>query len=148
MAKKKTGRPTKYSDELADKICSLISNTSQGLSAICEADDMPSTVTVYSWLGDDKHKYFLNEYARARESQADLLADEIISIADDSSGDRTTTDDGREVMDSEFVGRSRLRVDARKWKASKLAPKKYGEKLQTEVSGGLTITVTPPKNDE
>ena len=148
MAKEIQGRPTKYSDDLADKICTLISNTSQGLSKICEGDDMPSTATVYNWLGDDKHKYFLDKYAHARESQADLLADEIISIADESTGDVVKGADGEEKLNGEYVARSRLRVDARKWKASKLAPKKYGDKLQTEVSGGFTINVKAPKNDD
>ena len=131
MAGKK-GRPTKYSKELAEKICSEISTTSRGLVNICEDSGMPSTVTVYSWLNNDDD--FLNMYTHAREEQADLLADQIIEIADDSSGDeQINPDTGAVSLNSEFAARSRLRVDARKWKASKLAPKKYGDRIQHDV---------------
>ena len=101
---------------------------------------MPSTSVVYRWLSDDEHKEFRDNYAQAREQQADLLADEIIEIADDSSGDVIEVN-GKVVMDHEFAARSRLRVDARKWKASKLAPKKYGDKI--ELGGEIKIeTIT------
>nr|WP_241430770.1 hypothetical protein [Tatumella saanichensis] len=81
---------------------------------------------------------FRNQYARAREVQADVLAEEIIEIADDSSGDVIVDEDGREQTNHERVARSRLRVDARKWYASKLAPKKYGDRIQHE----QTIQIT------
>lgn len=142
MAKKKdiqpkeTGRPSKYSQEIADKICEQISTTSKGLKAICEANGMPCVATVYNWLNDKEHKDFLDRYARAREEQADLLADEIISIADDGSNDNITvsTKNGSyDIENKEWTSRSKLRVEARKWKASKLAPKKYGEKQQVDI---------------
>lgn len=133
-------RPSKYNEKLADKICLLLSTTSQGLNTICKAKDMPSTVTVYDWLNKDKE--FLNRYAHAREAQADLLADEVIEIADDSSEDMEVTigEDGvkTEKPNSENIQRSRLRVDARKWKAAKLSPKKYGEKIQQEITTTTT----------
>jgi len=132
------GRPSKYTEELADEICLLISTTSQGLNTICKGDDMPSTVTVYAWLKNNKE--FLNKYARAREEQADLLADEIIEIADNQQDDII---EGK--VNHENINRSRLRVDARKWKASKLAPKKYGEKIQQEIT---TVEEQPLFPDE
>src|SRR3546814_4173198 len=68
----------------------------------------------------------LQQYARARDNQADTLADEILDIADDGSNDYVGED---EKYNGDAVARSRLRVDARKWLAGKLAPKKYGEKI-------------------
>lgn len=126
------GRPTDYNQEIADLICEKLSD-GISLREICQADDMPARATVFRWLG--LHKEFSDQYARAKEEQAEALADEIVAIADDKTGDTVVTDDGREIANSEFIARSRLRVDARKWVASKLKPKKYGDKVQTEVSG-------------
>lgn len=137
-------RPTKYSKEIADKICQEIATTSKGLNAICKSDGMPSVRTVYNWLNDSEFAEFLQSYTRAREAQADLIAEEIIQIADDSSNDTMTIkkgDEEIEVENKEWVNRSRLRVDARKWIASKLAPKKYGDKVdvKAELSGELSV---------
>jgi hypothetical protein len=68
--------------------------------------------------------------------QADKLFREIIEIADDKSGDYITTSDGKRVVDHENIQRSRLRVDARKWAAARLAPKKYGDQMTHDVKGG------------
>ncbi len=78
-------------------------------------------------------------YAMAKEQQAALLADEIITISDDSSEDALITEDGKRIYNKEFVNRSRLRVDARKWVAAHLLPKKYGDKLGIEHSGEVNI---------
>lgn len=78
-------------------------------------------------------------YARARELQGELLAEQILPISDDGSADMVTRyrEDGSEyqAVDQEHINRSRLRVDARKWLASKLAPKKYGDRTAMELSG-------------
>lgn len=121
------GRPTDYSQELADYICERISD-GESLRAICESDDMPNRATVFRWLG--KHQEFSDQYARAREEQAEALADEIVSIADQMP---PITDNGS--TDSGHVSWQKNRVEARKWVASKLKPKKYGDKVQQEVSG-------------
>jgi hypothetical protein len=76
---------------------------------------------------------FRGQYAR--EEQADKLFREIIEIADDASGDYVTTSDGKTIVDHENVQRSRLRVDARKWAAARLAPKKYGDHISHDVKG-------------
>lgn len=128
------GRPSLYTIELADEICAIISNTTLGLNAICRADNMPDRVTIYRWVADNKE--FRNKYARAKELQAELLAEEIMDIADDVGRDTLTINKGDkdiEVPDNEWINRSRLRIDARKWLLSKLLPKKYGDKL--ELSG-------------
>src|SRR5260370_1722018 len=78
---------------------------------------------------------FRDQYARAREEQADKLFREIIEIADDASGDYVTTSDGKRIVDHENIQRSRLRVDARTWAAARLAPKKYGDHISHDVKG-------------
>ena len=98
------------------------------MASICRADDMPCESSVYGWLR--KNEEFLQNYTRAKEDQADLLAEQIIEIADETSNDTVTGKDGQEIANSEWINRSRLRVDARKWVAAKLKPKKYGDKLE------------------
>lgn len=88
----------------------------------------------------------IEQYARAREAQADKLADDILAIADDGQRDTYIDSDGNERTDQDVIARSRLRVDARKWLASKMAPKKYGDKTESEVThkGGFTVTWANP----
>lgn len=143
QVKRKQGQPTKYTEELADKICELIASSNNGVHVISqELKIAPSSV--FLWLST--HKYFSDKYTRAREVQAELLADEIIQIADDGTNDYMTITKGDHeynVEDKEVTNRSKLRVDARKWKASKLAPKKYGDKLELEHKGEIkTISET------
>lgn len=109
-------RPTIYTADLDASICGQIAE-GKPLTVICRADEMPSTTTVYRWIAENQE--FRDRYARAREDQADTLADEILHIADES-------------LDPQL---GRLRVDARKWVAAKLKPKKYGDKVSQEISG-------------
>lgn len=129
------GRPTDYTQETALSICERIAD-GESLRSICLADEMPSKATVFRWL--TLHAVFRDQYAHAREAQADSLADEMLDIADDGSNDwmeRSEKKGGGWEENGEAIGRSRLRLDARKWIASKLKPKKYGEKLTSELSG-------------
>ncbi len=131
-AKPKRGRPTLYSEALADEICELIMQ-GKALPDVAKAVHVDKT-TILRWV--EKHPDFCNRYARAREVQADVLAEEIIAIADDPATEEIQDgDETRTVISSSAVQRNRLRVDARKWYASKLAPKKYGDKLDTTVTG-------------
>ncbi len=134
---KKTGRPSRYTDQVVAKICKRLAE-GESLRKVCMDTSMPAISTVMGWLSDGKHSEFLEQYACARELQADTLFDEALEIADETSEDWTTTETGARVLDHEHVQRSRLRVDTRKWAAGKLAPKRYGDKLQ--VGGGLTLT--------
>jgi hypothetical protein len=118
-----------YSTEIAQAICELIMD-GRSMRAICAVDGMPSKSTVFKWLSGNKD--FADQYARAREIQAELLADEILEISDDESNDVTGE---LKMPNSVAVARSRLRTDNRKWIAAKLLPKKYGDKIQTEVTG-------------
>jgi hypothetical protein len=112
------GRPSSYTDEKAQRICELMA-LGRSLKSICEDDDQPDYKTVMRWL--DSNESFRQKYAHAREKQGAYLAAEIVEIADAAS--------------NEEYQRARLRVDARKWYASKLAPKVYGERVSTELSG-------------
>lgn len=119
------GRPTDYSEEIAKTICEKISD-GKSLRKICEADDMPAKGTVFVWLS--KHKEFQDQYAHAREIQADCLFDETLAIADQY-------DSAVEMLNPDHIQRAKLRIDTRKWIAGKLRPKVYGEKRINEHSG-------------
>lgn len=128
MAKAKTGRPSGYSGAVGDDICEHIAH-GKSLVSWCKESGVGYS-TVMGWLSADKA--FSDKYARAREAQADYLAEEIVNIADTPQiGVKTKTNDKGEVETTEgdMIEHRRLQVDARKWYASKLAPKKYGEKL-------------------
>lgn len=97
---------------------------------------MPAKSTVMLWLS--QRTEFSDQYARARELQADHLFDEILEISDDATNDWMERRQGEEtvqVVDHEHISRSKLRVDSRKWMAGKLLPKKYGEKQTIEATG-------------
>ena len=98
---------------------------------------LPSRGLFNKWIKDD---FDLKEkYSTSMELRADLLFDEIIEIADDTTGDTYITAEGKEKTDHENIQRSRLRIDARKWKLSKMLPKKYGDKQFIEQQGeGIT----------
>ena len=136
-------RPTSFNEKTAERICHRIATSSHGLHRICTEEGMPCVATVFNWLSNKTHKTFLENYARAREAQAELLADEIIDIADDATNDTKRTEDGVEYSNTEWISRSRLRVDARKWKASKLYPKKYGDKIEVDQNnhGDMKLTI-------
>lgn len=102
-----------------------------------QLEGMPSARTVYRWLRENED--FRQQYTGAREEQADNMLWEILLISDDNSRDAAEIEiaPGVKVMqvDHDVIQRSKLRVDTRKWAMSKLAPKKYGDKLDL-TSGG------------
>lgn len=133
------GRPLSFTQEIADVICERIAD-GESLRSICSSPDMPNKSTVFRWLA--VIPVFCDQYAHAREAQADSIFDEVIDIADNGSNDwmERLDDDGKKVgwrENGEAINRSRLRIDARKWMAGKLRPRKYGEKLDLNVSGSL-----------
>lgn len=130
-----TGRPTDYNETVATIICERIAD-GESLRAICRDPSLPDRSTVFRWLANEENEGFRDQYARAREAQADALFEDILEIADDKSQDvKIVGEDEREVCNTEFVQRARLRVDARKWMAGRLAPKKYGDRVTAEVTG-------------
>jgi len=133
------GRPSDYNPELTDKICSLLA---EGISlrTICSAPDMPSKTSVFRWMRTNED--FRVQYEKAKEESADALVEEMLDIADenpviienDENGGVKTT-----KLDSAGIARNRLRVDTRKWVASKLKPKRFGDKTAVEHSGVVEI---------
>lgn len=66
------------------------------------------------------------------------MAEEMLEIADDGRNDTYKDEDGREIANQDVIARSRLRVDARKWLMARMAPKKYGDKIEQTLQGGDT----------
>ncbi|OBW92992.1 terminase small subunit [Gallibacterium salpingitidis] len=128
--KKKVGRPSSFVQEVADDICMLLAQ-GESLRKICTRPGMPTRQTVFNWLNENQK--FFDQYARARESQADFLLDEMLDIADCAT--------------PEDVSVAKLRVDSRKWYITKVAPKKYGDRIAQEISGvnGNAIELTVKK---
>ena len=128
----KLGRPTNYTKEKAQAICEMIEK-GMTLQAICELPDMPSISSVYNW--QDENLDFLESYARARVRKADTLADMVIT----------------EAFNSHDAQIGRLRIDALKWTASKLAPKKYGDKIEVESNSQQNFKISfsvPDRNTQ
>ncbi|NSY17251.1 terminase small subunit protein [Neorhizobium sp. AL 9.2.2] len=131
------GRPSDYSQDMADLICERITQ-GESLRAICSDDGMPHAGTVCRWLA--KHEAFREQYAHARQAQAELMADELLEIADDGTNDwmEKKNADGENIgwrENGEAMRRSQLRISTRQWIAERLLPKKYGTKIQNEHTG-------------
>ncbi len=136
------GRPTLYSKELAELICKRVATTTFGLARLCATyEDMPAKITVNEW----RYKYadFAAQYAQAKLTQADLLAEEMLDIADDGTNDwmESFGDEGEigYKLNGEHVQRSRLRIDTRKFLAAKLLPKAYGDKVGEEKTENKSV---------
>lgn len=157
--KKPMGRPTKYTQELADAICAELAQ-GKSLRTVCGTGDgldtpkqkvMPSVATVFNWFR--VHPDFLEQYTRAKEESADAMADEVIDIADDGHNDWMVRRYGSQeawVENGEAINRSKLRVETRKWLMAKMKPKKYGDKLDLDakVDGSLSINLVSYKDDQ
>ena len=112
MAQSKVGRPSKYNDELADKMMIEIAS-GMSVRALCEdLDWTPDKKTFYTWMF--KHPEFLHKYEIAKAAQAQWAAELIEEIADNATIETIQVD--------------KLRTDVRKWTSSRLLPKKYGDK--------------------
>ena len=136
--KKQVGRPLEYTKEMGDHICELVSSTGYGLLKLTQLyPELPDKMTINRW----RHRVseFRAQYALAKLEQADILAEECLEIADDDSNDTKLTHEGFEVCNTEFIARARLRVDTRKWLASKLLPKQYGQHAEEEKAGGKSV---------
>ena len=93
--------------------------------------------TVREWIEADAAR--AAKYGCAREDRSDAFADQIIAISDDSKSDTyIDPETGGTRTDHEVVARARLRVDARKWLASKMKPRVYGDKLELDAKVELS----------
>lgn len=118
-------RPEEYTPEIAATLCARIS-TGMSLRSVCEMEDMPCTSTFYFWL--PKHPTLSEQYAHAKQCSADSDADKLDRMAE-------------EVLEPDGIEPQRVKVaaDIMKWSMSKKQPKKYGDKIQQEVSGSLNV---------
>jgi hypothetical protein len=121
------GRPTDYTQELADLICAEIAD-GKSMRTICAQIGMPHMVTVFRWLRSRDE--FCKQYTKAKEESADAMIEDMIEIAD-LPPPLTVTG----CVDGGAVQHARLRVETRKWISSKLKPKKYGDKLDLTSDG-------------
>lgn len=124
--KAKMGRPTDYTQELADEICERIAN-GESLRQICFEESKPSMVTIFRWLKDKDD--FCNNYIRSREIQGDAIYEDIVRLEKAVEDKKIPFQDARVIIDS------------MKWRAAKMLPKKYGDKLDLGHSGAMTIEV-------
>jgi hypothetical protein len=132
----KRGKPSKRTPEIVELILEGISN-GKTLTSLCEATEMPHVQTWYDWLEKDAELSI--RFARAREKGYDVIAEECLKIADMTALDTIDTEQGKEVCNSEWIARSRLRVDTRLKLLAKWSPKKYGDKMEVE----QTLKVQP-----
>jgi hypothetical protein len=124
------GRPTLYNDDVGQKVCKCIIE-GYTLRQIGELPKMPGKSTIISWLSI--HKEFQDQYARAHETRALVMADEVLEISDDSTNDwveRENKDGQRTlVLNEDHLQRVRLRVETRKWWMGK-ANSKYAQQMR------------------
>jgi len=122
------GRPRIYTSELAIEVCKQLVE-GKSLRKICKQENMPSIQTVMTWLWEetDYKEEFSLQYAKARKQQAETMVDRMLDISDDA--------------DNKGTNKARLQIDTRKWVASKLYPKVYGEKVAFDSDQPLIINV-------
>lgn len=136
-ARKAKMDPQRFTEEMAVKILDQLSGSAgadpKSLREICAPDDMPDERTVRRWVTEDREGFAVR-YAEARDYAIDHMAADTIRIADDSGLDvvGVSPETGRPIVDGEAIARAKLRVDSRKWYVAKLAPKRYGDRLQVD----------------
>jgi len=115
-----------------DDLCGYIA-VGGHLAGFCRERGLLYT-SVSDWIYNNPERSVM--YMRAREERAEVLADEIVAIADETNVEaRYQGEDVTLALDATAVARNRLRVDTRKWAASKLKPRVYGDKVTTELTG-------------
>lgn len=138
------GRPTDYTPEITDIVCERLA-AGESMRSISRDEDMPAMSTLFLWLRT--HKEFSEQYAKAKEESADALVEDMLDIADNQVAQPLIIEgkpveiNGKiiETKDGPSVQHAKLRVDTRKWAASKLKPKKYGDRLETHHSGSIGL---------
>jgi hypothetical protein len=131
------GRPESYTEDLGAFICKELMK-GKTLTKICKDPKVPCLSIVYSWLTPLHPRYkegFSKSYRMAREVQAEVLADQMLDIADDGMNDtyerwNPKTGKMEKVVDYDHIKRSALRVDTRKWEAAHMLPTKYSDRVQ------------------
>lgn len=142
-AKLPHGRPSKFTPEVAQEICDRLSK-GEPLAQICRDEHMPATRTVATWRESDTE--FSASIARAREDGFDVIAEDCLRIADQTENDTVSTEHG-ERPNTEWISRSKLRVETRLKLLAKWDPKRYGEKLAIGGASDLPPIQTLPDDD-
>jgi len=120
------GRPSLFTQAIADEICERLAN-GESLLRICDDDHMPAESTVRLWVVDDREG-FSAQYTRSRDIGLDMRADRM----------------EQKLMSEPDTQRARLLFDHDRWYLSKLAPKRYGDKVA--LTGG-SDTDAPIKSE-
>lgn len=117
-----------YSEDAAQFILEVVAKGSS-LRKACMADGMPDVATFLRWTRKDET--LAQQYALACLAKAQVWADELVDISDDSTNDYMEYEDDKghtkRVFDSENMKRTAIRVDTRKWYLSKIMPKQFGD---------------------
>ena len=114
--------PTRFSQKLADEICGQIA-AGASLRTVCKQPGMPARFTVLRWLASGDYPDFIVAYQGAFAAQADAIEEDMAEI-------ETKLMKGR--MDPQ---RARVALASMQWRAERRAPKKYGTKIQQEITG-------------
>lgn len=122
--KNKIGRPKAYwkSKANAERLFEEMRN-GKSLREVCKEKGLPLN-KVYEWLNGDE---FRDNYTDAQAARADYFFDEILNIADSCASNK------------DAVAKARLRIDTRKFAMARMAPKKYGEKVNVDVTGSTEV---------
>lgn len=135
------GRTTTYTTELADRICEIVATNPVGLPTICKMyPDLPAAETIRVWRWNNVD--FAAKYTEAKRFQAEIMAESIEEITTNLKEESYIDDLGVTKIDSGMLGHARLVCDNRKWQASKLAPKLYGDRAMHEQPKGQSIQST------
>lgn len=113
----KKGRPSLYSEEMANKIANRLAE-GKTLAEICRMNDTPALMTVLQWQREKPDFHSL--IARAREAQTETWADQILQEAlkaDDST-----------------VKTAQLRINTMQWMMARMYPKKFSERVLAEMA--------------
>ena len=126
--------------EQAVAVCRMMAD-GKSLKDACAEEGMPARSTFYKWMSD--YKEVSDMYTRAREERADLMADEILNIADaplDLAEDDNEDDGAAKTLFRRAMEQRKQMIDARKWAAAKLNPKTYSDRTTHDHTGKLTFS--------
>jgi len=132
-----------WDDGLAAEIIETVAIAPRSMEWLCAANPhWPCPKTIRTWKRERPE--FRNAFEAARRDLADVLAFQAVEIADDSSGDvkEIPRRDGStyQMLDQEFVGRSKLKTEVRRWLAGKLAPEVYGDRFDGTIRLGPILS--------
>lgn len=130
------GRPTDYNKEIADYICEIVATNHHGLGKLCKMfDKMPDRDTINLWRF--KHKEFSAQYLTAKTAQMDLVMEELDDIMDENLH-YYEDDKGRSRIDAPSASIAIAKANNRKWFASKIAPKLYGDRSSEDTNSNTS----------